>query len=364
MKAYIRILVISVFVLLLGSFAFAAGLKDLKGVQLNDGTLIHGRVIELNVYKVVIEKKDGNRESVKFDEVSHFLKDEPIEEKPGQEKTGPAEAKTSQGQAVSAEVKTDEEKALSPERAMAEASHKGTHFDLRAEISSIKYKEPDVMEEKGMMYGIVGSIAYHNDLMLKAEGRFSYGQVDYDGTTGGGTPVSANNIHDYLWEFRGLIGYDFEVLNSTVLTPYVGFGHRYLNDNFQKLSGGYERKTNYIYVPMGLEVVTYLNNGWSWGAAIEYDWFLWGKQKSYLSDFLPGLNNVNNKQNKGYGLRGSVNLVKKGDRMSFIVSPFIRYWNIRESKHSAVTYYGTYAGEAWEPNNNSTEIGCDVGVSF
>jgi len=365
MKACIRVFAISLLVLFLGSSAFAAGLKDLKGVQLNDGTLINGQVIELNVYKVVIQKTDGNRETIKFDDVSYFLKDEPAEVKVGQEKAVASEATAVTERALPAKAGAVQEQAVSSEQAIAKAPYKGTHFDLKAEISTIRYKEPDLMQQKGMMYGIVGSVAYHNDIMLKAEGRFSYGQVDYDGATWGGTPVSANNINDYLWEFRGLVGYDFAVLSSTILTPYIGLGHRYLNDNMQKHSGGYERKSNYIYMPIGLEVVTYLNNGWSWGAAIEYDLFLWGKQKSYLSDLLPGLNNVNNKQNRGYGLRGSVNLVKKGERMSFIVSPFIRYWNIRESKHSAVTFYGAYTGlEVWEPNNNSTEIGCDLGVRF
>jgi hypothetical protein len=352
MRIYIRVLTVAIFVLSLSSFALALDLKDLKGVQLNDGTLIQGKVIESNIYKVVIEKMDGNRVSVKFDDVSNFLKDEQIEGDIKQE--------------VKQEVKKEmeQEKSVSPAQDTAKGLYKGANFDLMAEISSIKYEEPGLMEEKGMMYGIVGSYAYHNDLMLKVEGRFSYGKVDYEGATWGGTPVSANNIGDYLFDFRGLIGYDFAVLNATALTPYIGFGYRYLNSNSHKDPGFYERKSNYIYIPIGVEAVTNLNNGWSWGAAIEYDFFLWGKQKSYLSDLLPGFNDVENRQNKGYGLRGSINFVKKGEKVGFIIEPFIRYWNIKESKHSALTFYGTYVTDVWEPNNESTEIGCNLGVRF
>ena len=43
-------------------------------------------------------------------------------------------------------------------------------FELAPEISYRIYKEPGVMKEKGMMYGLVGSYTYHNKLMLKAEG--------------------------------------------------------------------------------------------------------------------------------------------------------------------------------------------------
>jgi hypothetical protein len=54
-------------------------------------------------------------------------------------------------------------------------------FELGTEISYIKYEEPDVMEDKGMMYGLVGSYTYHDKVMLKAEGKGSWGEVDYDG---------------------------------------------------------------------------------------------------------------------------------------------------------------------------------------
>ena len=98
-------------------------------------------------------------------------------------------------------------------------------WEIGPEISHITYEEPDVMEEKGFMYGIAASYAYHNNLMLKAEGRFSFGDVDY---TNSGT---MDNIDDYMWEFRGLAGYDFPVLKATIITPYIGFGYRYLNDD-------------------------------------------------------------------------------------------------------------------------------------
>ncbi|PIV41068.1 MAG: hypothetical protein COS27_10960 [Nitrospirae bacterium CG02_land_8_20_14_3_00_41_53] len=61
--------------------------------------------------------------------------------------------------------------------------------------------------------------------MLKAEGRLSYGWVDYSNS---GT---MDDIDDYIWELRGLGGYDFSVLKASILTPYIGIGYRYLNDD-------------------------------------------------------------------------------------------------------------------------------------
>ncbi|MCP4763141.1 MAG: porin family protein [archaeon] len=65
------------FILLFSSLGFAQGFDDLKGVQVNDGTLIYGDIIEKNSRQVIIEKKDGSRVSVKWDDVVHFLRNEP-----------------------------------------------------------------------------------------------------------------------------------------------------------------------------------------------------------------------------------------------------------------------------------------------
>ncbi len=101
------------------------------------------------------------------------------------------------------------------------------NWQLGTEISHIIYKEPGVMEEKGMMYGVVGSYTYHDKVMLKLEVKGSWGELDYS------SPVSGviENIPDYMVEVRGLGGYDFSVSEATILTPYIGIGYRYLNDD-------------------------------------------------------------------------------------------------------------------------------------
>jgi len=233
--------------------------------------------------------------------------------------------------------------------------------DLGTEISYIKYKEPGVMEEKGMMYGIVGSYTYRPKFMLRAEGRFAYGQVDYKNS---GT---LDNIDDYILEFRGLGGYDFSVFTASTLTPYIGIGYRYLNDDMTGTTStgalGYERESNYLYSPIGVEIITPLKNDWSVGATLEYDYFWKGIQKSHLSDTGLGLGDIENDQNKGYGIRGSVKFQKKGEKLDFVIEPFIRYWNIKKSEDDYCSWYGIPC-VGWEPKNNSTEIGCKLAVKF
>jgi len=203
------------------------------------------------------------------------------------------------------------------------------------------------------MYGIVGSYAYHNYIMLKAEGKLAYGQLDYDGRTMGGDPLTIKGIPNYMAEGRGLLGFDIAA-KAITFTPYLGIGYRWLQDNTQeKYFGGYKRESNRVYLPIGIEVVVNLGNGWSIGAAGEYDVFLWGKQKSYLSQV--GYVDVENKQTKGYGARGAISIAKKSNRVGFIIEPYVKYWNIDDSEINLGVY---------EPKNNSTEIGCKLAITF
>lgn len=235
---------------------------------------------------------------------------------------------------------------------------------LGAEISYIRYREPDVMEEKGIMYSIVGYYTYRSKFMLKAEARFGYGEVDYRNS---GTLY---NIDDYILEVRGTGGYDFPILKASALTPYTGIGYRYLNDNMSGMTTstgavGYERESNYLYSPIGIETVTRLENGWSIGITLEYDHFWKGIQKSHLSDTIAGVNNLENGQNDGYGLRGSIKFQKKGEEgLDLLIEPFIRYWNIKKSEEEPIVLAGTVVGYGYEPKNNSTEVGIRIAVEF
>lgn len=236
-------------------------------------------------------------------------------------------------------------------------------FELRPEISYIVYKEPEVMKEKGMMYGLAGSYAYHNKMMLKGEAKGSWGEVDYSNSG------KIKNITDYMLEFRGLVGYDFPISNSSTFTPYIGLGYRYLNDDMSGKTSttgalGYERESNYIYSPLGVAFIIDLGNKWSTVETIEYDLLWWGKQKSHLSDAVPGFNDPSNRQEKGYGLKGSLTLQKKGEKIDIEVGPYIRYWNIKKSKIETITYYGVPIGYGWEPKNKSTEIGILGAIKF
>jgi hypothetical protein len=236
-------------------------------------------------------------------------------------------------------------------------------LEIVPELYSFVYKEPDVMQEKGMMGGIGASYAYHDDIMFKIEGRYFYGKVDYENS---GT---IDDIRDYGFEIRLLGGYDFKITKTLTITPSIGLGYRYLKDDMGgRVSSigamGYSREANYYYSPIGIEAVQVINNRWTVGAVLEYDYFWGGVQQTNLKDVDSSLSNLRNDQNSGYGLRASLIVKRQTDWGYFAIEPFIRYWNIDNSAEQIITQSGTPVAIGWEPTNNTTEIGLKLGIGF
>jgi hypothetical protein len=107
-----------------------------------------------------------------------------------------------------------------------------------------------------------------------------------------------------------------------------------------------------------------LEDDWAIGTSLEYDYFWGGIQKSHLSDNASGIDDVENDQKHGFGVRGSIKLQRKSEKLDFIVEPFIKYWNIEKSEETSITASGSIIGYGYEPKNNSTEFGCKLAVKF
>jgi hypothetical protein len=256
-------------------------------------------------------------------------------------------------------------------------TQKPLETSLGLEISYITYEEPDVnVEENGVMVGILGEYNYRPEGetilgiidVLHLDARGAFGQMDYEGS---GT---IDDINNYLFEGRAWVGKDFDFLSGGRLTPYVGIGYRMLYDDGGGLisstgAGAYDRRSQYVYLPIGFELRSAETiNRWKFGLDAEYDHFLHGWQYSDISGFLTSggaiiLGDSYNEQDKGYGLRGAIHIIKKGEGMDIDLAPYIRYWNIEDSDVDVVS---TSAGSAgfYEPHNESTEIGVRISILF
>ncbi len=241
-------------------------------------------------------------------------------------------------------------------------------WEIGPDAYYFQYKEPGYMKETGYFYGVQAAYTYREWVptfptdeadykwMLRVEGRFDMGVVDYDGALSdeAETPYKVSNISNNSGEFRLLVGMDFP--KATVVdTIYAGIGNRFLNDDGSSDPAGYDRRANYLYVPVGFKTLRNLAGNWLLAMTAEFDIFLRGRQTSDLQDF--GYGTIRSRQNSGYGMRGSVGFEYTGKDMDVSIEPFIRYWKIADSELDS-----TYS---WiEPENNTTEIGLDFIFRF
>ncbi len=238
-------------------------------------------------------------------------------------------------------------------------------FELSSEISQIYYKEPGVMKQSGIMSGIGGAYTYSDEILFRFESRLNYGQVDYTSIGTG----SMNSIDDILFEFRAITGWNLSRDEECIVLPYFGYGYRYLEDNSQgrvTTTGhlGYKREANYYYAPIGLSIIKEMNNGLIIQTNVEYDLFLIGIQKSYLSDAIQGRSDLENKQKSGYGYRASLKIEKQQEYLDISIEPYVMYWNIGQSESADITDSGIIIGYGYEPKNYSTEYGLRISLYF
>lgn len=245
-------------------------------------------------------------------------------------------------------------------------------FDIGPEIFNHKYTEElggsKFIEESGVLYGVYFSYTYRdwitavwekdrptNGWTFIAEGSFSTGTVDYDGGFSDGTPVTISDIDDYLYEIRLLGGWDSLKGPDWLDTIYAGIGYRYLNDDLSTHPAGFERESEYLYIPIGLRAIHETGGGWWQGHTVEFDWFLTGEQTSHLSDVGPP--DITTRQKDGWGMRFSYVFQKKSEGTDLIIEPFFRFWHI---ERSTVAFDPLLSIFGFEPENETTEFGVRV----
>ena len=206
---------------------------------------------------------------------------------------------------------------------------KGTFY---AGLGYHKYNEPTAtIEDQSRVPEI--SIGYKderairgvksNDLNLSYNVEATYGLVAYDGT--------------------GFMNYDYHKIQGEIYHPiyenfYLGLGYRYHYSNegghtSSVGSSGYDRRDIYYYLPVGYNVN--FNN--SDNLKLQYDYFIKGKQTSWLST-----GTLNFDQKKGYGLEAVY--TPRESKFEY----YLKRWSIEDSN---------LVSAHREPQNSTTELG-------
>ena len=236
-------------------------------------------------------------------------------------------------------------------------------WELGGQISHYEYEEPASagfggMNLKGDRVGVVGAYTATaaNRVFTRIDARVSYGSLKY---SSGGTGTM-DDVPDWIGEVRAVIGRDYLPRGSYALSPYIGFGYRYLYDDLRGYSStgaaGYRRYSQYFYIPTGVTARFRAGERWVVAPTVEYDWFLAGKQKSELSDTGLGFSNANNEQDNGRGYRASLMF----ETRHWVIGPWMQYWKINAS--DIVPIGGGYGAQ--EPENWTKEYGVELRYRF
>ena len=242
--------------------------------------------------------------------------------------------------------------------------------ELTLDITSYTYREVDpndnfFMEDKSapFFYSVglrnwgdakATSNTKGTDLSFLYTLEYSFGNVDYS-SAGTGTMKKQY--------YKGRLEYYLSTSSKVVandLLPYIGLGYRdLLDDSGFKTSStnhlGYDRLSKYYYLPIG--AIWYISDSLSLKS--QYNYFLEGKQISFLNEILPNIYTVNpeNTQRLGWGidltLRSKLN-------SKWSTYGFFRSWYVEDSDAvscSALIY-------CREPKNQTHEIGAGISYHF
>ncbi len=206
------------------------------------------------------------------------------------------------------------------------------------------------MSQEGYMLGLItNSETFDDETYVGFKSRLAAGEVDY---TSAGTG-RMSGVPDYQLELTGYIGFPFEN-SDTRTTIFSGLGSRYLlNASGLKLTttghAGYDRESRYIYLPIGVNFEMNLIE-----FRYEYLHFIYGQQKSYLSQVSANYGDITNDQEEGSGMKITVKYyIEKDMSIEF----YMDYWDIADSKLDIT-------GNFMEPRNTTSETGLRVLWSY
>ena len=229
-------------------------------------------------------------------------------------------------------------------------------WEAGGQIANYHYEEPNFAKLTGNRGGAVGAYTFTspNRVYTRIDLRASYGSLKYEGS---GT---LDDVPDWISEARAVVGRDYLMGNSAALSPYIGLGYRYLYNDLRGYSStgavGYQRVSQYVYVPVGLTARFRTGERWVIAPTVEYDAFLGGRQYSKLTDTGIGYSDASNRQHDGRGYRAY--LMLESGHWAF--GPWLHYWKIKDSDIVPIGLGYT----AMEPANWTREYGVELRYRF
>lgn len=241
-------------------------------------------------------------------------------------------------------------------------------YHMGAEIYNEKYKEEvsgsDFMKEEAKpMVGIYGNalVRLNDAHFIDFGGRYAQGESDYTGAVMNQPygSLTASGIDRKTWELTATHKTPINLFSQNDVMFGAGIGYRYLEDQLDKLNGGYRRENQLVYGALSLEKSYATSYDWTVTPQVTGKFLFKGTQKSKSGGY-----SLIHDQDEGYGVDLSVQFEKKVGINTVTIEPFYRMWEIGKSNTVNVFVPGLGVTPTYEPENTTKEFGVKLGVKF
>jgi hypothetical protein len=236
--------------------------------------------------------------------------------------------------------------------------------ELGIEVMSLRYEAgsgSNFYSHEGNKIGLMGRFtqALADDWFWGGEARQSHGNIAYESASRG----NKGGNPDVLSELRLTGGKDYPV-GSHLLAPYFGLGYRKVSTDLRGLTttgdSGYRRRSQYVYLPLGVIHRTPWGSQARLSTSFEYDLLLDGRQQFVLSDTNASSDDPVSGQRQGHGLR----LSSSYETYHWSLGFFVHVWRVAASDPARQSLGGTPGAVVEEPRNSSREAGVQFRLRF
>jgi len=246
-------------------------------------------------------------------------------------------------------------------------------FQMDFRISYFDYEEdigpPLKSTEKGWIPGV--SLNWTRTRpgapFLKALLELSYGDLDYEGTTQSGRPVSNSHSTQTLFRAEVNFGYTF-TWGKNLVSPYTGYGYRFWQRGDSEVVNAvaFVREDYYWhYIPVGVRAVIPINEKILFEPNLGARFVFWGRMKAYLTEIDPNYGGdpefeLGNKPGWFIELPMRYSLDKK---WSLAFTPWYEYSAIGKSPEEGVRF-GDSTVFFFEPSSTTHQYGFNIGLGY
>jgi hypothetical protein len=241
------------------------------------------------------------------------------------------------------------------------------HFDYREDIDL-----PRKSTDSGALPGVYLNAAFRKPSIFYTKIHVDYAaaDIDFDGTTQSGRPVSFSDQRTKLFKFEWNVGYPIPIGKSFTLIPYVGYGYHYWQrgtSRYISQAGAYAIKEEYTwhYVPVGVTAHYDIADRLTVGLTVSANFMFDGKLKSYASEIDSGLSDFDLALGDKVGCYAELPVTFRfAGNWALVLTPWYEYSAFGQSDRTNITYAGTVIGSTYEPGSRTHQYGADLGVGY